>query len=139
MANFNGKWEIMESDSDNFDEYMKSVGVEEDKRKDAHAYLGDKSKMTYEICITGNDGCFKVDTPKGQKEIKFKMNEEFDTLTLDMRPIKAIFSMDGDKLMEVQEGPGFKTTNTRTVDGDVLTLTMTSNSGVSCTRKYKRV
>lgn len=35
---------------------------------------------------------------------------------------QAVFSMDGDTLVEKQTGPGFETTNKRTVSGNTLTM-----------------
>ncbi|OWF54365.1 fatty acid-binding protein, heart-like [Mizuhopecten yessoensis] len=136
MASFNGKWEIQSSD--NFGEYMTAIGVAEEKKAEAITFLGDESKMSYEIINSGNDWEFRVGTKAGEKTIKFTLGQEFDTFTLDDRPIKTTFSLDGGNLNECQKGDGFETTNVRTVDGDSMTMTMSGN-GVTCTRKYKKV
>lgn len=137
MAQFNGKWEI--ECSENFGDYMTAIGVDADKQADAQKFLGDGSKLTYDISNSGNDWVFKITTAAGEKEVKFTLGTEFDTTTLDGRPVKAVFSMDGDTLVEKQTGPSFETTNKRTVSGNTLTMVLTAGNGVSCTRKYKKL
>ncbi|KAL3856383.1 hypothetical protein ACJMK2_011150 [Sinanodonta woodiana] len=136
MANFVGKWELAESI--NFQEYMVAIGVEEEKRKIACQVLGVGSKMTHEFSVNGDDWSLRIWTQSGEKEIKFKLEQEFDSATLDGRPVKVKFSKDGDKLIEIQKGATFESINERTVSGDELTMLMTGG-GVTCTRKYKRV
>ncbi|XP_060067818.1 sodium/calcium exchanger regulatory protein 1-like [Ylistrum balloti] len=136
MASFNGKWEIQSSE--NFSEYMSAIGVAEEKKAEALKFLGDGSKMSYEICNNGDDWEFRVGTQAGEKTIKFSLGQEFDTFTLDGRPIKTTFCLENGNLKESQKGDGFETVNIRTVNGDAMTMTMTGN-GVTCTRKYKKV
>ncbi|XP_033747570.1 LOW QUALITY PROTEIN: sodium/calcium exchanger regulatory protein 1-like [Pecten maximus] len=136
MAGFIGKWEIQSSE--NFSEYMSAIGVAEEKKAEALKFLGDGSKMSFEISNCGDEWEFRVGTQAGEKNIKFSLGKEFDTFTLDGRPIKTTFSLDGGNLKECQKGDGFETINVRTVDGDCMTMTMTGN-GVTCTRKYKKV
>ncbi|KAJ8312430.1 hypothetical protein KUTeg_009803 [Tegillarca granosa] len=68
-------------------------GIDEAKRKEAHKFLGDDSKMSYEISNSGDNWTFK-----------------------------AVFSMDGDKLVEKQVGDGFTTENVRTASGDEMSM-----------------
>ncbi|KAK3609795.1 hypothetical protein CHS0354_022657 [Potamilus streckersoni] len=136
MANFVGKWELAESI--NFQEYMVAIGVEEEKRKIASQVLGVGSKMTHEFSVNGDEWTLKIWTQNGEKEIKFKLGQEFDSATLDGRPVKVMFNKDGDKLIETQKGATFESINERTVSGDELTMLMTGG-GVTCTRKYRRV
>lgn len=136
MAEFCGTWQI--DNSTGFDDYMKAIGVPDDKRAVAIKTLGDDSKMTYTISNNGADWTFGVTTSAGAREIKFTLGTEIDTTTLDGRPLKALFTMDGNQLVEKQKGPDFESVNVRTVDGDTMTMVMTGN-GVSCTRKYKKM
>lgn len=136
MACFKGKWEIQSSDK--FTEYMDAIGVAAEEKEEALKFLGDGSKMSYEICNCGDEWEFHVGTQAGEKTIKFTLGKEFETFTLDGRPIKTTFTLDGENLKECQRGDGFETTNVRTVDGDSMTMTMTGN-GVTCTRRYKKV
>ncbi|XP_048747480.1 sodium/calcium exchanger regulatory protein 1-like isoform X2 [Ostrea edulis] len=137
MAQFNGKWEI--ECSEKFSEYMHAIGVSEDKQAEAQKFLGDSSKLTYEISSSGNDWVFKITTAAGEREVKFSLGSEIDTMTLDGRAIKTVFTLDGDALMEKQTGSGFETTNKRTVSGNTMTMVMTAGNGISCTRKYKKI
>ncbi|XP_062587420.1 fatty acid-binding protein, liver-like [Saccostrea cucullata] len=138
MAQFNGKWEI--ECSENFGEYMKAIGVSDDKQVEAEKFLGDSSKLTYDITNSGNDWVFKITTPGGERVSKFSLGSEFDTNTLDGRPVKvqciypqgklALDIIDhkgclklqwiGDTLIEKQTGSGFETTNKRTVSGNTI-------------------
>lgn len=136
MAGFSGTWQI--DSSTGFDDYMKAIGVPDDKRQKAHQTLGDSSKMTYSISVNGNDWTFGVTTSAGARDIHFTLGSEIDTTTLDGRPLKALFTFEGNQLIEKQKGQDFESVNVRTVDGDTMTMVMTGN-GVSCTRKYKRV
>lgn len=63
-------------------------GVADDKKAEALKFLADGSKMSYEISNSGDDWEFKVGTKAGEKTIKFSLGQEFDTFTLDGRPIK---------------------------------------------------
>ena len=44
--------------------------------------------MTQEFSYAGNDWIMKTCTAKGERESKFTLGQEFDSLTLDGRPIK---------------------------------------------------
>lgn len=136
MAQFNGTWQI--DNSTGFDDYMKAIGVPDDRRQQAMQTLGDSSKMTYKISSDGDNWTFGVTTSAGSRDIKFTLGTEIDTTTLDGRPLKALYTLDGNKLTEKQTGPDFESVNVRTVDGDTMTMVMTGN-GVSCTRKYKKI
>ncbi|XP_022340726.2 fatty acid-binding protein, liver-like [Crassostrea virginica] len=137
MAQFTGKWEI--ECSENFGEYMSAIGIGADKQAEAQKFLGDNSKLTYDISNSGNDWVLKIATSAGEREVKFTLGTEFDTATLDGRPVKSVYTMDGDSLIEKQTGAGFETTNKRTVSGNTMTMVMTAGNGVSCTRKYKKL
>ncbi|XP_063396603.1 sodium/calcium exchanger regulatory protein 1-like isoform X1 [Mytilus trossulus] len=136
MAQFTGTWQI--DNSTGFDDYMKAIGVPDDRRQQAMQTLGDSSKMTYKISNDGNDWTFGVTTSAGSRDIKFTLGTEIDTTTLDGRPLKALYTLEGNNLTEKQTGPDFESVNVRTVDGDTMTMVMTGN-GVSCTRKYKKI
>jgi len=53
-------------------------------------FLGDDSKLSYSIKIDGSSWEFTVTTPAGERSFKFTLGAEFDTDTLDGRPIKVI-------------------------------------------------
>ncbi|KAK6192552.1 hypothetical protein SNE40_004001 [Patella caerulea] len=136
MSAICGKWELCSSE--NFEEYMKAIGVSPENIDKAKKSLESNSKLVHEINGSGNSWSIKTTTNAGEKEIKFNLGEEFSTATLDGRPVKVTFSVDGDQLVEIQKGDGFETKNVRSVSGNELTAIMTGN-GVQCTRKYKKI
>ncbi|KAH3887575.1 fatty acid-binding protein, heart-like [Dreissena polymorpha] len=133
MASAIGKWKIFQSE--NFDEYMKAIGVADEKRAEAHKFLSDGSNMTQEISDNAGTWSIKTTTVAGEKTLTFKLGEGLDTMTLDGRKIKVVFSVDGDKLVETQTGDGFQCTHVRHGDVNTLTITLTGG-GQTCTRKY---
>ncbi|ESO94070.1 hypothetical protein LOTGIDRAFT_175527 [Lottia gigantea] len=135
-AALNGKWEIYSSE--NFENFMKAIGVTPENIEKATKALDANSKLTHEISGSGNSWSIKTTTIMGEKEIKFNLGEEFSTATLDGRPVKVTFTLEGDKLVEVQKGDGFESRNERSVSGGELVAIMSGN-GVSCTRKYKKI
>jgi fatty acid-binding protein 3 len=125
-----GKFELEKSE--NFDEYMKTIGVGLPQR-----LVGNNAKPQVQITIT--DGVWTITTSSAlsKVEIKFKIGEEFDETTADGRKVKSTFTVDGNKLIQEQIGK----INSHLVrefsqDGFVLTL---KAEGVVSTRQYKRI
>lgn len=136
MASVIGKWKIQKSE--HFDEYMKAIGVTDEKRADAHKYLSDGSDMTQAFSADGNNWTMVTSTVMGEREFTFTLGQEKDSMTLDGRAIKVTFTVDGDNLVETQKGDGFECKHVRSGSGDTLTMTLTGN-GVMCTRTFSRV
>lgn len=131
MAQLIGKWR-MES-SENFDEYMKAVGVGMLLRKTGNA-------MKPDTIISQDGDTWKLRTESTFKntEITFKLGEEFDETTADGRKVKSTITQEGDnKLIHAQKGD-VDTTLLREVAGDTLTLTCDAQ-GVKAIRVYKKV
>lgn len=122
----------MES-SDNFDEYMKAVGVGLVLRKTGNAMKPDTI-----ISQEGDSWKLKTESTFKNTEISFKVGEEFDETTADGRKVKTTITFEGDnKMIHAQKGD-VDTTLTRVVDGDKLTLTCVAK-GVTSVRVYKKV
>ncbi|XP_059158479.1 sodium/calcium exchanger regulatory protein 1-like [Physella acuta] len=138
MAQFCGKWELVGSD-DNFFKYMESVGVSEEKRQLAKTALTAGSKLVQSISRDGTKWTVGVVTKEGEKADVYTEGTPTEVFTLDGRKVTAVYSLEGDSLVENQKGDGFESRNVRTVNGDILTMTLTANDGVSCTRTYKKV
>ncbi|XP_015510478.1 fatty acid binding protein isoform X1 [Neodiprion pinetum] len=98
MADFYGK-KYKLSSSENFEEFMKGLGVGLVTRK-----MGNSISPTVEL--TENNGEFVLKTTSTFKnsEIKFKLGEEFDEETLDGRQVKTVMTREGNKFIQVQKG-----------------------------------
>uniref|UniRef100_A0A8W7PAR2 Cytosolic fatty-acid binding proteins domain-containing protein n=1 Tax=Anopheles coluzzii TaxID=1518534 RepID=A0A8W7PAR2_ANOCL len=69
--------------------------------------------------------------------IKFKLGEEFDEETVDVRMVKSVCTFDGNKLIHEQKGEK-PTTIVREFTATDLTATMTAGNA-KCVRYYKAV
>ncbi|MED6246708.1 Fatty acid-binding protein, heart [Ataeniobius toweri] len=78
---FVGTWNLKESE--NFDEYMKELGVGFATRK-----VGNLTKPTTIISVDGDKVTVKTQTTIKNKELSFKLGEEFDETTADDRKVK---------------------------------------------------
>ncbi|XP_046739046.1 fatty acid-binding protein, muscle isoform X2 [Diprion similis] len=98
MAEFYGK-KYKLSTSENFEEFMKALGVGLVTRK-----MGNSISPTIEL--TENNGEFSLKTSSTFKnsEIKFKLGEEFDEETIDGRQVKSVMTREGNKFIQVQKG-----------------------------------
>ncbi|XP_078492881.1 fatty acid-binding protein, brain-like [Ciona intestinalis] len=105
-AALNGVWKI--KTSENFDEYMKALGVNFALRK-----LGNLAKPVLTIKIDGNECFFKSVSTARNIETKCTIGVEWDEATPDGRKCKSIMTWDGSKLVQVQKWDGKQTTVTR--------------------------
>jgi len=139
MADFCGEWELVSSD-DNFDNYMKVVGVAEEKRQVALTALHNGAKLRQAISRDGDTWTVRIITAQGERSFVYTEGTPVDVTTLDGRTVSVVYSLEGGELVETQTGQGFVSRNVRTVAGDTLTFTMTvASDGVSCVRTYKKV
>ncbi|KAM9806314.1 fatty acid binding protein 4b [Syngnathus acus] len=126
VEQFVGTWKL--TASENFDEYMKAIGVGFATRQ-----MGNMAKPNLVISVDDaglitlrSESTFKT------KEIKFKLNEEFDENTADDRNTKTIFTFENGKLVQKQTWDGKSTTMEREIQegkleakcimGDVVAL-----------------
>nr|AAL68638.1 cellular retinoic acid/retinol binding protein [Metapenaeus ensis] len=135
MAKFEGKFR-MES-SENFDEFMKALGVGLVMRK-----MGNAATPTVEITKDGDTYSLKTVTTFKTTEIKFKLGEEFEETTADGRVVKSTVTMDGNKLVHKQTGDKEKKEKdsilTREFSDDQMLMECKVDD-IVCTRVYKRV
>ncbi|XP_028280742.1 fatty acid-binding protein, adipocyte-like [Parambassis ranga] len=96
VEQFVGNWIL--ASSENFDDYMKAVGVGFATRQ-----MGNMAKPNLVISV-GDDGVISMKSESTFKttEIKFKLNEEFDEMTADGRNTKTVVSFDNGKLVQKQ-------------------------------------
>uniref|UniRef100_A0A6Q2XZL6 Cytosolic fatty-acid binding proteins domain-containing protein n=1 Tax=Esox lucius TaxID=8010 RepID=A0A6Q2XZL6_ESOLU len=78
---FCATWKLV--DSENFDEYMKSLGVGFATRQ-----VGNVTKPTVIIAKEGDQVVIKTQSTFKNTEISFKLGEEFDEATADDRNCK---------------------------------------------------
>ncbi|XP_064460511.1 fatty acid-binding protein-like [Ornithodoros turicata] len=127
MASLVGKWKLHESE--NFDEFLKALGVGMTWRK-----LASTSKPVVEIKNEGDQWSLKTSTFLKTSEIKFKLGEEFEENRIDGVTVKTVINLDGDKLVQKQFGDK-EVSIVREVDNGELKVTCTLDNIVS-TRKY---
>ncbi|MGH0138941.1 UNVERIFIED_CONTAM: hypothetical protein FKN15_068064 [Acipenser sinensis] len=111
---FCATWKLV--DSQNFDDYMKALGVGFATRQ-----VGNVAKPTIIISQEGDKVVVKTQSTFKNTEISFKLGEEFDENTPDDRNCKSTVSQDGDKLVHVQKWDGKETTFIREIkDGKMV-------------------
>lgn len=135
MASLNGQWKLSEVDA-NFSAYLDAINVAGDDKERALKLLTPENNIVQEITV-GDEIVIKTTTPVGTSETKAKAGQEFETKALDGRPIKTVYKLDGDKLIEEQSG-SFTSINTRSVSGNQMVMTQVAG-GVTSTRKYTKV
>jgi len=132
MANsFVGVWNM--ETSENFDEYMKAVGVGAVMAKLASTA---KPKLTVSVSDDGT-WTLKTETTFKTSKIDFNLGVEFDETTADDRKMKTTVTLEGaNKLVQDQKGD-IPSVITREVDGNKLVVTCKAKDVVS-TRHYVR-
>merc|ERR1712154_170310 len=137
QQNLYGKWELVEGDSSNFNEYMKKCGVGMATRMAAKVM-----KQTLGIIDDAEEGKIHLTTESSlanSDQVFVLGDEEQDEKTLDGRRCKTTFQVTADgNIHEVQKFNG----KTATLDwistgADTFDLVLKCD-GVECTRKHKR-
>ncbi|XP_050428133.1 fatty acid-binding protein, muscle isoform X1 [Adelges cooleyi] len=120
--------------SENFDDYMKALGVGMITRK-----VGNSISPIVEL-NKGDDDKYTLKSTSTFKNTStvFKMGEQFDEETLDGRKVKSIITQEGNKLVHKQIGDKVETTIVREFKPDELKMILTVND-IICTRIYKPV
>ncbi|KAF1374704.1 hypothetical protein EPR50_G00206190 [Perca flavescens] len=127
---FCATWKLI--DSQNFDEYMKALGVGFATRQ-----VGNVTKPTVVISQDGDKVVIKTLSTFRNTEISSKLGEEFDETTADDRHVKSTFTMEGDKLVQVQKWDGKETKFVREIKDGKLVATLTFE-GVEAVRTYEK-
>ncbi|EDV91219.1 fatty acid-binding protein, muscle [Drosophila grimshawi] len=131
MASFVGKKYKLDK-SENFDEYMKELGVNMVLRK-----MGNSVSPTVEVTVDGDTYTMTTTSTFKTSAISFKLGEEFDEETLDGRKVKSIITLDGNKLTQEQKGDKPSTIVREFSDSELIT-TLTIGA-VKSVRVYKAV
>ena len=126
---------LMES-SENFDDFMKALGVGMIKRKLANSVIPiNEIEISDEEVYT-----IRTITTVRTSEISFKLNEPFTEDTIDGRKTQTTPTREGNLLKLEQKGnKGEKdSVMTRQCDGDIITMKLIVDN-IVCTRIYKRI
>ncbi|CAN8183880.1 unnamed protein product [Coccothraustes coccothraustes] len=128
---FVGTWKLLSSE--NFEDYMKELGVGFATRK-----MAGVAKPNITISINGDVITIKTESTFKNTEVSFKLGEEFDETTADDRKTKSVVTLEKGSLVQVQKWNGKETTiKRRLVDGKMVVEY--AMKGVVCTRVYERV
>jgi hypothetical protein len=131
MSGFAGKWKL--ESSDNFDEYMKALGVGFMTRKVAAT-----AKPTVIISQSGAQWTLRSESSIKAVEFTFGFDEEFDEGTADGRKVKSVVHKDSDtKWTHTQKGDVPSTITRELTDPNTLVM-MCEAAGVTSKRVYKR-
>ncbi|XP_041649329.1 fatty acid binding protein 4b [Cheilinus undulatus] len=115
VEQFVGTWTL--ASSENFDEYMKAIGVGFATRQ-----MGNMAKPNLVFSVDDSGVVtMKSETTFKTTEIKFKLNEEFEETTADGRKTMTTFTLEKGKLVQLQAWEGKKTTLEREVQDGKLT------------------
>ncbi|XP_041942831.1 fatty acid-binding protein, adipocyte-like isoform X1 [Alosa sapidissima] len=131
MEQFVGTWAL--KSSENFDEYMKAVGMSFATRQ-----MGNMTKPSLVISV-GDQGVVSIKGVSTFKttEIKFKLNEEFDETTVDDRKTRTLITLENGKLLQKQMWDGKETTIERDLQDGKLVAKCVMNDVVAV-RIYER-
>ncbi|NXI35856.1 FABP4 protein, partial [Galbula dea] len=127
---FVGTWKLLSSE--NFDDYMKELGVGFATRK-----MAGVAKPNVTISINGDVITIKTESTFKNTEISFKLGEEFDETTADDRKTKNIITLESGTLKQVQKWDGKETVIKRTVVDGNLVVECTMNN-VTSKRVYEK-
>ena len=123
---------------ENYDELLTTLNVSWLLRKAATA-------STPQQEISENDGLWTIKTSTTMKtiELKFKMDESFDEITPDGRDVSSVASVEGNKLVLVQNAKKKNQQSTRSIreftkEGFVFTIEVLG-TGVTSIQKFKRL
>ncbi|XP_030046041.1 myelin P2 protein [Microcaecilia unicolor] len=128
---FLGTWKL--SDSENFDEFMKNLGVSLPVRK-----VGNVLKPTMTISKRGDFFFMKTETAFKTTEVVFKLGVEFEEMTADDRKAKTVITFEDDALIQTQKWDDKEIIIRREVLDEQMIVTCIFGD-VKCVRTYDRL
>uniref|UniRef100_A0A3B4Y841 Cellular retinoic acid-binding protein 1 n=1 Tax=Seriola lalandi dorsalis TaxID=1841481 RepID=A0A3B4Y841_SERLL len=99
--------------------------------------VGNVTKPTIVISQDGDKIVVKTLSTFRNTEISSKLGEEFDETTPDDRHVKSTFTMEGDKLVQVQKWDGKETKFVREIKDGKMVMTLTFE-GAQAVRTYEK-
>lgn len=118
------------STSENFEEFMKALGVGLLTRK-----MGNAVSPVIELTKNGEEYTLTSNSTFKNSAITFQLNKEFDEETPDGRQVKSLITQEGNKLIHVQKGDK-ETKIIREFKPDEVVMTLTVDD-IVCKRVYK--
>lgn len=97
MTKVIGFWKL-ELQDENWDEYMKAVGVGFATRQ-----IGKRTSSWEDIHQNGDEWTLDITSTFKNAHLKFKLGDEFDETTMDGRKVKSVFNIEDDKLVHYQK------------------------------------
>ncbi|XP_055334477.1 fatty acid-binding protein, liver-like [Paramacrobiotus metropolitanus] len=132
QADITGRWDLYKSE--NFEEYLKAVGVNFVLRK----LIASMAAATLEITKDGEHYTLKTISTMKTVETKFRLNEEFDDKLMDGRECKTLFTLEGNVLKQRQRtADGFETMIERDITPEEVTTTI-KYKDVQCIRRFRK-
>ncbi|XP_052036840.1 fatty acid-binding protein 9 [Apodemus sylvaticus] len=128
---FLGTWKLVSSE--NFENYVRELGVECEPRKVACLI-----KPSVSISFNGERMDIQAGSASRNTEISFKLGEEFEETTADNRKVRSLITFEGGSMIQVQRWLGKQTTIKRRIVDGKMVVECTMNNVVS-TRIYERV
>jgi len=131
MAGLDGKWKL--ETNENFDEYLKALGVSYMVRK-----MAGSQKPNLIITTDGNKTSIKTESSMKTTELSFEFDQEFEENTVDGRKVKSLVHKDsGTKWTHTQKGDPDSTITRELTDPNTLSITFEAK-GVIAKRVFKR-
>uniref|UniRef100_A0A3Q3A081 Cellular retinoic acid-binding protein 1 n=1 Tax=Kryptolebias marmoratus TaxID=37003 RepID=A0A3Q3A081_KRYMA len=117
VEKFVGTWKMISSE--NFDEYMKALGVGFATRQ-----VGNRTKPNFVLSLDEQGTiCMKSQSTFKTTEVKFKLNEPFDETTADDRKTRTVVTLENGKLLQKQSWDGKETCIERDIsDGKLIAV-----------------
>nr|XP_004656954.1 fatty acid-binding protein 9 [Jaculus jaculus] len=131
MEPFLGTWKLVSSE--NFEDYMKELGVDAAARHAASLV-----KPSVSIGVNGEMVNIRTESSFTNTDVSFKLGEEFDETTADNRKVKSIVTLDSGVMVQVQKWLGKETTIKRKIVDGKMIVECAMNNIVS-TRTYEKV
>uniref|UniRef100_A0A7M4DVY6 Cytosolic fatty-acid binding proteins domain-containing protein n=1 Tax=Crocodylus porosus TaxID=8502 RepID=A0A7M4DVY6_CROPO len=111
---FVGTWKLVSSE--NFDDYMKELGVGLATRK-----IGGLAKPKVIISMKGDVVTIRTESTFKNTQFSFKLGQEFEETTADDRKVKSVITLEKGSLVHMQKWNGKETTIRRKlVDGKMV-------------------
>nr|XP_033789695.1 myelin P2 protein-like isoform X3 [Geotrypetes seraphini] len=128
---FLGSWKLV--DSENFDEFMKSLGVSSSVR-----IVGNVLKPTLILTKRGDYYTMRTETTFKTTEILFKLGIEFDETTADERKAKTLIIFEDNALIQTQKWDDKEIIIKRELVDEQMVVTCRFGD-VKCIRTYARL